>query len=240
MTIIWKEFREFIHQRGSKRGTIVMMGVPTLILGVIFPLQSGMAWVESPFSLTAWLFVPVIMVVAIIADSFAGERERHTLETLLASRLPDTTILFGKICAAMCYAVFITVVIVLLGLVTVNIAHGGGRLLMYPADIFSAGAVLCVMTSCFAASLGVLISLRAATVRQAQQTLTIGIMVCAFAPGILAEVLPDAVKISISTALDSFGMGKLFLTVFVLLLIADGILIALAKARFKRTKLILD
>ena len=240
LTIIWKESREFLHQRGTMRGTIAMMAIPTLILGVLFPLQTGLIWVESPFSLTAWTFVPVIMIVALIADSFAGERERHTLETLLASRLSDTTILFGKICAAMCYAIILTVIIVMLGLITVNIAHGEGRLLLYPADICAAGAVLSIMTACFAASLGVLISLRASTVRQAQQTLTIGIIIIAFTPGILAEVLPDAAKHSISSVLDSVGMGRLFLVTVAVLLISDSILILAAKARFKRTKLILD
>jgi ABC-type Na+ efflux pump permease subunit len=34
-----------------------------------------------------------------ITDSIAGERERQTLETLLASRLPDRAILLGKVAA---------------------------------------------------------------------------------------------------------------------------------------------
>ena len=38
-----------------------------------------------------------MMVSSLVADSFAGERERHTLETLLASRLPDRAILAGKL-----------------------------------------------------------------------------------------------------------------------------------------------
>ena len=35
-----------------------------------------------------------------IADGIPGERERHTLETLLASRLSDRSILLGKVMAA--------------------------------------------------------------------------------------------------------------------------------------------
>ena len=34
-----------------------------------------------------WMWFSLLLVINVVADSFAGERERHTLETLLASRL---------------------------------------------------------------------------------------------------------------------------------------------------------
>lgn len=53
-------------------------------MGILVPAQSGSTWTTSPSTpfLIAW--VTLGLVVSMTADSFAGERERHTLETLLA------------------------------------------------------------------------------------------------------------------------------------------------------------
>lgn len=47
----------------------------------------------------AWAALPLILAGVMITDSIAGERERQTLETLLASRLSDRAIVLGKIVA---------------------------------------------------------------------------------------------------------------------------------------------
>ena len=70
------------------------------VFGVFLPLQNGASWVTSPITMVYWAWMPLMLVTGVIADSFAGERERHTLETLLASRLPDRAILLGKVAAA--------------------------------------------------------------------------------------------------------------------------------------------
>ena len=118
--IIWKEWREMLGQRGlrGKSGLLLTIGV----FGIALPLQAGRAWIESPVLLVTWSWVPMFLVSTVIADAFAGERERHTLETLLATRLSDRTILFGKMGAAIGYAAAITVASLVLGVLTVNVA----------------------------------------------------------------------------------------------------------------------
>ena len=54
LTVMRKEGIELLHMRGSARGTFMITVFPILILGVIFPLQFGRAWAESPVSLIAW------------------------------------------------------------------------------------------------------------------------------------------------------------------------------------------
>ena len=68
-----------------------------LALAIYLPLQARDAWVNGPIPLVPATLMPVMLVGLTIADSFAGERERHTLPTLLASRLSDRAILIGKI-----------------------------------------------------------------------------------------------------------------------------------------------
>src|SRR5438045_4186121 len=92
-TVIWKEWKEFL----SQRSTLLSMLVFLVIFAVLLPYQAGAGWVESPLGVVNLLFMPLFFVLTVIADAFAGERERHTLDTLLASRLSDRAILFGKL-----------------------------------------------------------------------------------------------------------------------------------------------
>jgi len=240
LTIVWKEWKEFVRQRGSLRGTVMVMVVPALILGVLFPFQTGRMWVESPLQLVSWVWAPLLMVATMIADSFAGERERHTLETLLACRLPDDTILFGKIIAAMFFALALTYAIVTLGLLTVNITHWEGEPILFSPKMLGMGIVLSILVACFAASAGVLVSLRAATVRQAQQTLSFVIIAIAFLPSIAFQMLPVTAKKGVASFFESAGAARIITTVFVTLIVIDAVLVNAARLRFRRKRLLLD
>ncbi|UCD40705.1 MAG: hypothetical protein JSV69_08835 [Chloroflexota bacterium] len=96
LSIMWKEIRELILQRSGLRGGWIGLLILIAVFGVLFPLQSGPDWLVTPTTILMWAWVPFILVNSVVADSFAGERERHTLETLLASRLSDQAILIGK------------------------------------------------------------------------------------------------------------------------------------------------
>ena len=240
LTIVWKEWKEFIRQRGTLRGTVMVMVVPALILGVLFPSQTGRLWMESPLQLASWIWVPLFMVATMIADSFAGERERHTLETLLASRLEDDTILYGKIIAAMCFALALTYFIVILGILTVNVTQWDGEPILLSLKMFGAGIVFSILVAWFAASAGVLVSLRAATVRQAQQTLSFAIIALAFLPGIAFQILPVSAKKGIASFFESAGTTRVIMILIGVLIIIDTVLLKAARLRFRRTRLLFD
>jgi len=237
-TIMWKEWKEILSwggNRGSKVGLLVFVG----IFGIFLPLQMGRAWVESPMMLAYWAWVPLFLVSSVIADSFAGERERHTLETLLASRLSDRAILFGKIGAAVGYGVGITWLSLLLGLVTVNLVYGQDRLLLYPLTVGLGIVGLSLLSAGLAASAGVLVSLRAATVRQAQQTLNIAIMLLFFVPIFGVQALPMEWRVRLFEAFVMNVTLVVVIAVVILAMLNVGLLLA-AMARFRRAQLILD
>ncbi|MGA9351035.1 MAG: ABC transporter permease subunit [Anaerolineae bacterium] len=239
-TVMWKEWKEIFLQRGSLRGgawnLLLMIGV----FGVFLPLQTGRAWVESPIGLIYWAWVPLFLVTSVIADSFAGERERHTLETLLASRLSDRAILFGKVGAAVGYGWGLTMVGLLVGLVTVNLAHGRGELLLYPAAVFLGIVGLSLLAAGLVAGAGVLVSLRAATVRQAAQTLSIAIMLLLFVPVFGVQALPVEWKARLAQAVMGANVVQIVLVAVAVLIVLDLGLLAAAMARFKRARLILS
>jgi len=182
----------------------------------------------------------MILVISVIADTFAGERERHTLETLLASRLPDRAILLGKVAAAAGYGIGVTWLSLLLGLVTANLAVRQGGLLLYSPTAALGILGLSLTSAMLAASGGALVSLRAATVRQAQQTLSIALMVLLFVPIFGSQALPREWKAHVFAALMAMDITLLVVLVVAILAVVDVALLLIAMARFRRTVLTLD
>ncbi|MFA6472012.1 MAG: ABC transporter permease [Candidatus Latescibacterota bacterium] len=240
LTVLWKEAREYLRQRGTVRGTFLTLGIPILILGIVMPLQFGKAWVESPVSLIAWAWIPLFLAINVIADSIAGERERHTLETLLASRLSDTSILFGKIFASMLYALILTFLIVAIGIITVNVRFFGEGITFVPLNYLAIGITAAILGTGFAVSAGILVSLRAATVRQAQQTLSLGIIIVALLPSMLFTILPAGMKQSFNAWIESVDGELAVILLFGFFLILDVILVLISMKRFKREKLAVE
>jgi ABC-2 type transport system permease protein len=242
ITVIWKELREIIWQQGgaSRRPTQIRIIIILFLFGIVIPWRAGPAYVQNPMSLIIPTLVPVFAIFGMVTDSFAGERERHTLETLLASRLSDRAILVGKLLCAVGVAWAAFLIMLILGLLGVNIAHGRDHLLMFPQDRLLTALVFNFLLSLVTSAAGILVSLRAPTVRQAMQILSIGFMVIVYGGGFGYLLLPADWR----AAIVRFVMGQ---NLFTLETIAAGILLGIAVVlfvaahfRFQRARLILD
>ena len=233
----WLEFRDQLLRlrRGGLSALIVI-----LMLGIITPLQMGPLWLTSPLMLAYWPLLSSGMVSTLIADAFAGERERHTLETLLATRLSDTSILLGKVLAAILYGLLFTFANILVGVVTLSIKHLGDGIQAPPALHIGYMLLLVTLACSTLAGIGVFISLKAATVRQAQQTLGIIMMVLFIGPVLFVQFLDSEGRVSMASRLGSLGTARLVGWTSAVLFTASVILIMMAMARFKRGKLTLD
>ncbi len=239
-TVMWREWKELLLSQGSLRGGLLVLVVTICVFGILFPLQEGSGWVESPLVLINAVWLPFFLVNGMVADSFAGERERKTLETLLASRLSDRAILFGKIGAAISYGWGLALISASLALIAVNVAYGNGQLRLYSPMIGLGIVVLSLLGAGLAASSGVLVSLRASTVRQAYQQLSLAsILLPAFLVfGFLA--LPGEWKVQLAERLVRASTTQTVIGAAVVLVIVDAGLFAAAMARFQRARLILD
>jgi ABC-2 type transport system permease protein len=240
LTVAWKEAKELVALGGNVKGGRLSMVIMFVVFGVFLPLQSGARWVTSPVTMLYWAWVPLMLVTGFIADSFAGERERHTLETLLASRLPDRAILLGKVAAAIAYGWGYMLAMFLCGLVTVNVAHHEGGVILYSGPVAAVALIGGLLTAGLAASAGVLVSLRASTVRQAAQALSVGIMLCIFVPAFGVTALPAPWRQSFLVWATMLSVREWVVAVCAVLALADTVLVAVAMARFKRARLILD
>jgi ABC-2 type transport system permease protein len=195
-TVMWKELKGLFYHRGSRKRALLTMLVPVIMVAVFFPFQIGPGWVESPWSFLASFLVPVMLAGMTIPESFAGEKERHTLSTLLASPLPDKAILFGKVAVAVGYAWGTTMLVLLLGLVTVNAAHWEGTVLLYTPMIALGNVAFSLLLSILVSGLGVLISLRSSTVQGAAQALMfsffIPLNILGFVPLVILRAMPSS------------------------------------------------
>jgi ABC-2 type transport system permease protein len=238
-TMAWKEWKELLAPQGRFRGGAMNLLLLLGIFGIAMPWQFGRAWVESPMMLLYWGWVPLLLLSNVVVDAFAGERERHTLETLLATRLPDRAILFGKIGAAVAYALAIAAASLLLGVVTVNVVVRPERLLLYPPATLAGALVMNLLGAALIAGLGVLVSLRSASVRQAGQLMGIAVLLVGFAPVMGIRAL-SAYWRSHGHAVTAADTALAVLVGLALLILLDTSLIAAAVLRFRRSRLLLD
>jgi ABC-2 type transport system permease protein len=236
-TVLWKEVKEEIL---SNKQVLLGLLVTVPVFGVILPWNTGRVFVEEPYMLIFLSVLPLVMVINILTDSFAGERERHTLETLLATRLSDHAILFGKILSAVTYGWGVTILTILAGLITINVVFGQGQLLLFSPLEGLLITLITLLLSIMITSAGVLVSLRASTVRQAETSFLVGMAVIAFVPVVIYYLLPDNLKEQILDQLVSIGLDNVMVLLVFVLIALIAIVISVAMNRFQRNKLILD
>lgn len=235
-TVMQKELKELMVQRGSFRNGLTNLLVAVVICGVIFPLQFGEEFIKTPVGLAATAWLPLLFTMSLIADSIAGERERHTLETLLASRLSDRAILFGKVGAVVVYALALTVLGALAGALTVNLQVPGVG--FYPLVNFAGLVVFCLLAALTIGGIGVLVSLHSDSVRQAYQRMSLGFFVI-WLPLILGpQFMPEQWKVQIMQFFAHITGSQLTLGVLVVLIAAAALFNGLALAQFQRSRLV--
>ena len=238
--VLWKEWKEIVLERSSGAGSYRPLFL-IAVLGIFVPFRMGPERFFSPAGLLMPTFFSAIVITAVIADSFAGERERHTLETLLASRLSDHAILFGKIAASIAYGWLISLASILAGAITLNIVNWHGQILMYHDT--ASWLILLLgppLLGGFVATTGVLVSLHAATVRGAQQTLGIGLGVLFMGVAFGGSMLPAEWIAGLARILITWSQTRLVLTALSILLAIDLAVLFTSMNRFQRAKLVLD
>ncbi len=103
------------------------------------------------------------------ADAFAGERERKTLETLLATPLSDVAIVLGKAAAAVVMGLLTATVAFELSALTINMTQHPAALFVPSAQLMlgALGAALGGVLATTAAA--IFVSMRVLVARTAQQ-----------------------------------------------------------------------
>jgi ABC-2 type transport system permease protein len=231
--MIWKEVKDEVLQ-GGRQAWIRPLLIIT-IMGIILPWELGLRWLAfNNVVILVVVYISFFFISSFIGDAIAGEHERHTLETLLASRISDRAILLGKVIVTVGYTWLLVLVSLMLGSLVVNITKGPGPWTFYaPFSLLIYTLILSLLSSLLVASGGVLVSLHSPTVRQAQQTLAIASIV-------LAVLLVLGIRSLPSNLISSLNINQIAIIILVGIAILDAILLAIALASFKRSRLILS
>lgn len=241
-TIMWKESKTLLRPRGSRLRGVMLLATPAFLM-ILLPIQIGEDFLRLPFVLLLTIVISMLVVGTTIPESFAGERERHTLSTLLASRLSDRAILHGKLLLPVLFAWAVLAFGHLTALVVFNIAYWDGSFRVHPSTIGLAILGLGLLMPVIGAGLGVVISLRASSVQQAEQLLMMLLLVPIFVVQIIGAVVFASGRERARDFIDyleDVNWEVVLAVVLIVLAATAGAVVTLAERRFHRSRLILS
>jgi len=234
-TVMWKESRSWLRYQGSKSRTLITLITP-LFIAVLLPWQIGASWIDGYICLFLAFLVPTMIAGLTVPDSFAGEKERNTLPTLLASRLPDRAILFGKMLFGILLGWAAGLLVLVISLISANISFGGEQLLFYSPAVLGAYLGFSLMMATLTAGAGVLISMQAKSAQEANQLLISILLLFPLMLGMASTMFLRGKE----DALANLDIPRILLVVAAVLLIATVLLVLAAMRRFQRSKLVFD
>lgn len=196
-------------------------------LAVLPGVRAQIGWFMANYLLAPfYLLIPLMAASTVTADSFAGEKERGTLESLLLSPATLRELFAGKVAAALTVSLALTLGTFLLTAVTLNLIGWS----TYGGPFFPTGNWLPLLVfvipflSLAVIFLNVFISARVRTFQAAYQ---LGGIVVLPALGLFAGQLGGLLLLS----------GKLITAAGLVLLVADGVLLAVLLRALDRPRL---
>lgn len=238
-TVIWREWRSVRSSRARRQ--LLLTGGMLAVWAVLFPIQMGADWVSDPIpAIILVVTLPMVVVGIIVPDAIAGERERHTLETLLASRLPDRAILYGKLGFAVAVGWIVAPFELLVAVIVANLAALDAAPFFYDLGLLVAMLILALLVALLTGAIGVFVSLRATSAQEAQQMTLMGMMLPALVIGMgfTALLVNRDVARTVIDALGTVEARWVALGCLGILAAVDAILVRAADRRFRRGRLI--
>jgi ABC-2 type transport system permease protein len=171
LLVLRKETREWVNAQDTRswlKQALLIVG----IFGVLMPAMTKQgAWGAVVFLGT--VFMPAMMPAAEISDAFAGERERATLETLLATPLSAGAIFVGKVLSRVLYGWVGSLAVFAAGMATVLLK---GDQVDLSVGLIAPLLLEAPLISFLVADIGAVISSRARSSRSAAQILQWGLL----------------------------------------------------------------
>jgi ABC-2 type transport system permease protein len=191
-TVLRKELLEIFGDRHSLRGSLLQAGLLLLLVGVVVPALDESIWSAPGAAVLLFQLFPAVIASMIAADAFAGERERGTLETLLATPLRESAIFIGKTLSAVTFALSVSLISFFSALIVAGVRFG--HLFLTPAllvSVIAGAAAASLLTS----SIAVVISSFVHVARSAQQISSMAAMLLVFGIASVLESHPTSVAL---------------------------------------------
>jgi ABC-type Na+ efflux pump permease subunit len=244
-TVVWKELSEVRAGRGEGQRSTAGIALVMILVAVVIPFSAGAAKFGGMGVMTIGLMVAATWVLTSVPDSFAGERDHRTLESLLATRLPAEAILAGKLLASVVAAAVLGTVAIVLSVVASDlgtVVHGSaGDALSIPWVDMGLGVVLSTLVAFALSNVGILVALRASSAMVAMRELGLGIAGIVFAFSFGLHALPHGAASDLADVAAEVGSqspAMLAFGVAVVFVLLNAVLFAVTRARFTRPKLV--
>lgn len=245
-SVLLKELSELRAGSGAQgQRSTVTVALVTLFVSVVIPFSAGTARFGGMAVMSIGLMIAAMWVLTSVPDSFAGERDHRTLETLLATRLPAEAILAGKLLASVVVAAVLGTVAIVLSVVASDVGtavHGaGGDALSVPWGHMGLGVVLAVLVAFALSNVGILVALRASSAMVAMRELGLGLAGLVFVISFGLHSLPKGASSDLADVATDVGSLSPWVLAFgtaVVFLVVNAVLFAVTRARFTRPKLV--
>lgn len=221
--LVKKELWESFGDRSSRRGGIVQAAVLVVGLGFLSPRADVQGWTSSaPLSIAFFAFIPGVAAASMAADAFAGERERRTLETLLATPVSEGVLLAGKALASIVFGLAVGVAGLLAAVMVVRTTTATPFVPSVDQVLGALGATLA--SSSLMAAAAIVVSMLVPVARATQQIISVGTMIVYGALAVTWHALHLAVT------WRNFFLAELAMTALAVLVLG------IARALFRRER----
>jgi ABC-type Na+ efflux pump permease subunit len=194
------------------------------------------------FALGYGSFLAVMLSMTLAIESFVGEKERRTMEVLLATPASDGELFFGKTLSCLMVAAFFSILFSGTALIAMNALLWWNKI-YFPFKIqglILGGAVsLCAMGSISFIALGVIISSRVSSLKAANQVFGLATIVLTVILMLIGYFASTRLKLKpmILAVYSSMPLWALVTLIFVLIGIVDAIALSVAVRTFNRERI---
>ncbi|NOK63719.1 MAG: hypothetical protein GFH27_549379n62 [Chloroflexi bacterium AL-W] len=230
---LWELQRIFYCRNRVQRTWLafVFLVVAAAIQPFILPAE----FVKSPLFVLFFAILPCGGIFIWLCDSFAGERERHTLETLLLTPVPDWTIIGGKIIALSIYTGMLVGGVLFTLIIGQTIIIGDYPDMMWYSFIF----FVTLLSYIFIINVGMMVTWSAPSLQIAQQILLYPFVGLGLGVPLVVSWLPVSLReplMDFFLALNRYSSNSI---VFTITLIAALGSLVVVLVRFRRERLLL-
>lgn len=170
-TVLWKDLRGYRAQFEDRRRAILGIAASVfflVLIELVVGIHDQIGNAHPVLLIWIWCWLPLGSAVTLSTDAIAGERERHTLESLLATRIPTQALLIGKSLSITIQSWISAFMLAFGAMAALNAALiWRGDFFFIPWSVLLIGPLLSFLLTLLGTLVALLFSMDAPTVRQA-------------------------------------------------------------------------
>lgn len=234
--VVWKEWTELLRLDQGLRSVGVRV-VGAGILGVVLAWRTGSSFGHDRDTILLLVQLTLLPTLPITPDSFAGERERHTLETLLATPIKEAELFLGKFIAILGFGVAFASLVTVLNAFVVAVRYGLPAVLRLSYGVLATGLGIGLLSAAILTGVGLILSVHVRSVRTANQISAYSLVALIFAGSAVSRSLPASLLATVTDWTKTAPPQVQAVTILLVLALAAIAVLMVGIATFNRERL---